>query len=279
MRVVIAGEFEHSVRKRLPQDEAASFVADRGLGVVGGKMIERDGRFEIVLNARFLRGDTSEALQVVRALIAHEFGHVAIWQRDGQALFVYERLNEIPDSFAATRLGLAAKVLEEARVERWLYRANLRSLERQEAGITGSLQSARQSFVALTTNTNLDVQRLMFGVIGAFRDLITFVAYLASEDLESPFSARAPAFRTYEWANFVGPFYNDYKELLAAAPPADTATSLAMLDGYAIALAPLLDRWFSALGYRIDDDEFGMSYFDIGGFAHDDADRYFAVSE
>ena len=269
--LVVSGDFVRSVRRRLGSREAAAFNLARGGGMVAGKTITRaDGQSFIVLHAQFLGTGSDDAVALIRRLVAHELQHVAISQRDGVALDVYKRRKAIPSSFNAITLGLAAKVIEEARVERWLCRRAMPSDPPHGSTVTSDIEDIRAILVAAICREQ-PVDVLMNEIIAAFRDLITLLAYVASEELEGAAPTRAD---THVWQEFAGDHYEQYKVLLARVPLADQHVSMAQLDIHAVAVAGVLAEWFERLGYCVDDLPDGSQYFQVGGFAHRDADQW-----
>jgi hypothetical protein len=275
--IVVAEDFVRSVKSRLPKEEANAFHTQRGSGVVGGKAITSDdGDTVVVLTAELLRSRDDEAVTQVRQLVAHELAHAAIADRDGATFFAYRRLRAPDDSHAALLLGLAAKIIEEVRIERWVIRSGLR-----EGSVKGgasadlAIATGRGNLVLAITpghapSENRDLYDAVFTTL---RDLFTYLGDFAAEELEGLEPARPS---DALWNTFAGRHFDRLRDLLAAVPIADAEVGLEVLDQDAIRIARVLREWHVALGYQVRDEPGGKGdkYFTIGGFAHHDADRW-----
>lgn len=256
--IVVADDFVRSVKSRLPEEEAAAFHTQRGSGVVGGKTITSDnGRTVVVLPAEFLRSGDDEAVTQVRQLIAHELAHAAIAERDGATFFAYRRLKAPDNSHKALLLGLAAKIIEEVRIERWVIRTGLRATSvKGGASAERAVATARANLVLgiASDDSPSDVAELYMLLFTILRDHFTYLGDFAAEELEGLDPERP---RDALWVPFAGSHYERFRDFLGTVPIADVGAGLDALDQAAIRLAQVLRDWHVSLGYEVRDEPGG----------------------
>jgi hypothetical protein len=261
VKLVVAGDLEAAIRRRLTAAEAANYMVSRISGAVGAKTIALpDAGCAIVVNAKYLiPGIAEKAGLDVPRVFEHEGWHAALIGReeDSRTGFAHADL----DGSRGHYLGQAIVLVEEFRVERALAERGIRTESSSGASIPEVLvefgHSLREADSLLCEDDVLSAFQIVFG---SFNALTTALTYLAADETVFHDSfwmdPELPG-----WSKFVGRYWEELVRELGHVPSAATAVTAARLDAYAEKIADLLKVWLEAIGYRLEDLPDGGLYF------------------
>lgn len=263
--LVVTDDFDLSV-KRWTSDELAAetFESVRSLGVVSAKaLIVEDGGTCLVLRGEDLRRDG--AVDELRFTVAHEAHHIRMGEESETLIDLRIRRGLDAERAEGFWCFLAGMCAEEFRVARALEN-EFRIEPGWSAHLPHMLEEARRIFaVAIELTADWSVDTAADRVLGAFRQLVTVLAYAVAEDLESD-GSRGPDADGATWERMVGASYGELRTALAALPGANERRGTTVLDAAALALRLPLQTWLRHIGFTFDDRLAGP-YFDI--LAHD----------
>lgn len=258
IEIVIAGDLEASVKKRLPAEEASLYSVRRISGAVGAKTLPRDDGCAIIVDSRLLMPGIAAGAEIdVLRMFEHEAWHVALRRRDEDFYSGVDRLK--PTGAWAQYVGQALVLIDESRVERAL-------LERGFALAPSYISSTKETLTAcaaamLDAITNRypgePVTRCFETALQAFNSLTTHLSYLAAAAANVADLRRLPS-----WQRLVGEHYDALVTRLELPPSAVASADADLLDATTNDVGALLHDWLEYVGFEIRDVE-GYLYFDV----------------
>lgn len=261
--LVLAGDFEASVQRRLPGDHP-TYTTDRAGGMAIAKTMDRDdGGFDVVLGIGWLLGsgdeeEQDEALWRVNSLVhtaIHEAQHAATGQR-GEATNGARRTLGMPGvhgDFVAS----AGVALEEYRAVIVATREHPRPDD--DISVDGWLPTLESVDTALkeaaSTLDTRDVTPTCHAVLGAAHMLWLSLAYLAAGlravDRDLSIEERI---EHKLWRQLADPYWDEFVAILARIHPSDTPMAQAELDTAVLQLAGFLPLWLNGIGFEYRDE-------------------------
>jgi hypothetical protein len=258
IEIVIDGDLEASVRRRLPDEQARLFSVQRVSGAVGAKTIPTERGCAIVLDARLLFPGAAAGAEVdVPRMFEHEAWHIALRQRDEDFYSGLERLQA--SGADAQYVGQALVLIDDYRVERALFERGFTLEPSYLPATEETLEACVATLLDAIANRYADepVTRCFETAVPAFNSLTTHLGYLAAAGADV-----ADLRRLARWRRLVGDHYDALVASLAPMPSAAKGAVPDLLDETARAVAAVLRDWLELVGFRISDVDGGL-FFDV----------------
>lgn len=260
VRLIIAGDFVESVRKRTDEGPASdSFDLSRGSGMVAGKtMWQDDGTIDVLLPWWFFNVElddehASTAAHLAVRTATHEAQHVAMRQNtqgyvhpDEQAWRDRNFTSAADSILDEYRAEVGAVALFEDEESPWSPTAILDALSLSLAAVVADYQA------------HLDVERLAFEVGEACVVAWKALAYVAAVDVHAP--NRSPITPEVEndplWRRLASESWPSFRAALQDSPSGLEVMSAAEIEAKVNHLARVLNDWLTDLGFTWTDERF-----------------------
>jgi hypothetical protein len=258
VEIIVAGDLAASVRRRLPDDQAAMFSVDRVSGRVGAKMIPTLDGCAIVIDGRLLVPGAAMAAEIdVARLFEHEAWHGALSHHAEDFHAAFSRLSI--EGAQAHYVGQALVLVDDYRIERALFEQGSTLDASYVPSTTETLDGCAAALLDAVTlrYPGEPMTRCFETAVPAFNSLTTHLGYLAAADADIGALRGLP-----RWRGLVRNHYDRMKETLEALPSASERVEPAKIDATAIELGQVLEAWLRDVGFVLRDVPTGL-YLDV----------------
>jgi hypothetical protein len=228
-------------------------VRPRLVGVAEGTTVESSqGQVSIVLPCWTLLAETPPYPETTHT-VAHEAFHVVTSQRGERLNYLAER--HPGDAQARVLAPVAAKMIEEYRVERAAIESGHAPLEERRASLDGTLDDFRRHLrvAASPAAYRADEQRTLRTCLSVFAEIAEELGKVIAADLASA-GEKAPTTHGASWERLIDGSYGELCDALGMVPSAAVATERAVLELYASDLIPVIAKWMRSAGLATGDD-------------------------
>ena len=259
VEIVVTGHLERSIKRRLPEAEAAAFSADRVSGRVGAKMIPTATGCAIVVDGRFLVPGVADGAGLdVPRIFEHEGWHGALARHHEDFAASYSRASV--SGARAHCLGQALVLIDDYRIElalieqgHFLDESYVPSLVETLDGCAAALRDA-----VTLRYPGEPMTRCYETTVPAFNSLTTHLSYLAAADAEVSSLRQHP-----RWRRLVGEHYDLMSDALARVPSAAVRVEPRIIDTAGTQLEEVLKDWLRDVGFELRDLADGRLYMDV----------------
>ncbi|KQR25795.1 hypothetical protein ASF76_00360 [Microbacterium sp. Leaf151] len=258
--LVVTGDFDASVRDRLPHEVRAHWTSTRGDGDVGAKVMAVGDEMHVLMHEYYFEPqpdpsfDYEQRNKMIQRLARHESRHVTMEQAGEAGGPTIDRDGEARRRF----LHIADAVISEYRAELDVplqYDVPFSRFDPKD--VATWLRDAITQVVTVEYQRHLDVERLAYSIAQMLEIAVKQLAPIAAkralsgEAVGAPFDASTSASK--DWMEMVAPSWSDFENALRAVPPSRDRVAAEQLARLTQQLADVLNEWLRRLGFEWND--------------------------
>ncbi|MEW1707317.1 hypothetical protein AB0230_08755 [Microbacterium sp. NPDC089190] len=258
--LIITGDFDSSVRDRLPSELKDHWTSSRGAGDVGAKVMAVGDEVHVLMHEYYFEPQTDPDFdyerrnKMITRLARHESRHVTMEQAGEAGGPVIDRDGEARRRF----LHVADAVISEYRAELDVpLKYDMPFTRFDPIDVAAWARGELTQLVRVDHLRQIEPKRLAYSVAQVLEIGAKQLAPIAAERklqgtvAGAPFASSTAA--SGDWLAIVSPSWTEFESVLQDVPPSRERIAPDELAGLTIRLADVLEYWLQQLGFAWSD--------------------------